>query len=267
MKHNMKTRTFLRGLLLLVAVSLTAMQAGAQNNDSVKVDESRIFEVAEKNPQFPGGDEALLEFLGKNLAYPASCQEQSIQGRVYASFIVEKDGSITNLRIMRSPHPDLSAETIRVLKAMPQWKPGTQKGKPVRVNFSIPIMFRLPEQTETPMPEYETPVQDNGERIYEVAEVNPQFPGGDEALLEFLGKNLKYPSNCQEQGIQGHVYASFVVEIDGKITNAKIMRSPHPDMSKEVERLIGIMPPWIPGMQDGKPVRVKYSVPILFRLN
>lgn len=144
MKYKMETtKTFLHGLMLLAAVSLTAMQAGAQNNDSVKVDESRIFEVAEKNPQFPGGDEALLEFLGKNLKYPSNCQEQGIQGHVYASFVVEIDGKITNAKIMRSPHPDMSKEVERLIGIMPPWVPGMQDGKPVRVKYSVPILFRL----------------------------------------------------------------------------------------------------------------------------
>lgn len=105
--------------------------------------EEQIFEKPETNPYFPGGDIALLEFLGKNIKYPSICQEQSIHGRVYASFVVEKDGSITNIKIMRSPHPAMSGEATRILKIMPNWIPGTLGGKPVRVKFSVPIMFRL----------------------------------------------------------------------------------------------------------------------------
>ena len=77
------------------------------------------------------------------MKYPSICQELGIHGRVYASFVVEKDGSITDIKIMRSPHPDLSRETIRMLKIMPRWVPGKLNGKPVRVKFSVPILFRL----------------------------------------------------------------------------------------------------------------------------
>lgn len=108
-----------------------------------EVDEDRIFEVAEQNPQFPGGDDALLAWLGKNIKYPQICQEQGVQGRVYASFVVNKDGSIVDIKIMRSPDPAMSKEAERVLKIMPRWVPGKQGGKPVRVKFSVPIMFRL----------------------------------------------------------------------------------------------------------------------------
>lgn len=77
------------------------------------------------------------------MKYPSICQELGIHGRVYASFVVEKDGSITDIKIMRSPHPAMSGEAIRILKIMPNWIPGTLGGKPVRVKFSVPILFRL----------------------------------------------------------------------------------------------------------------------------
>lgn len=540
MKYKMETTfSFLRGLLLLAAVGLCTAQTGAQNNDSTKVDESRIFEVVEKSPQFPGGDEALIQWLGQNIQYPASCQEQNIQGRVFASFIVEKDGSITNAKILRSPHPDFSAEVLRLIGEMPRWTPGVQGGQPVRVKFSLPILFRLdavnaaaknylayaqllnqngqleewvndeqmnqnmqkayanyikqlPASTLPPIAETDintvansaieeygrtqykkdiwacaasflqknyteeqiirhiklgeakkkvllktrnigripedqkkmqkaflTPLkniakgktentkpltesscpdsyrtafamfwgnkgvreyfkdkltrglqtdihnlslkakqQDARENMMAYCEENaatfwrnliakriaeedlrlfdphlsdipveltkeqqdslhqellekfinwndqmladnrtgyisiilssleldfdtvpedsiykgepdiqPSFPGGKDALLQWLAKTVKYPCICQEQGIQGRVIASLVVDLDGSLHNIKIVKSPDPAMSKETRRVLRAMPKWTPAMLNGKPVRVKIGVPILFRLN
>lgn len=107
------------------------------------VEDDRVFDIVEENPSVPGGDQACLAWLSKNIKYPASCVEAGIQGRVMASFVVNKDGSIVDVQIMRSPDAALSKEAERVLQAMPKWKPGKQRGKPVRVKFTLPVTFRL----------------------------------------------------------------------------------------------------------------------------
>lgn len=108
-----------------------------------EVDENQVYDVVEQNPRFPGGEEAMYKWLNENIKYPPICQEQNIQGRVYLQFVVEKDGSITDVKTVRSPDPYLSKEAERVINAMPRWSPGRQGGKPVRVKFSLPVMFRL----------------------------------------------------------------------------------------------------------------------------
>ena len=108
-----------------------------------EVDENQIYDIVEENPKFPGGEEACMKWLSDNIKYPPICVEQGIQGRVYAQFVVNKDGSIVDIKIVRSPDPYLSKEAERVLKMMPKWSPGKQRGKPVRVKFSLPVMFRL----------------------------------------------------------------------------------------------------------------------------
>ena len=102
-----------------------------------------IFTVVEQEPEFPGGTKALMEFISKNLRYPAFAAENGIQGRVTLSFVVEKDGSVTDIQEMRSPSEDLTKEAKRVVQSMPKWKPGKQRGKPVRVKYMLPVTFRL----------------------------------------------------------------------------------------------------------------------------
>ena len=106
-------------------------------------DEGTIFEVVEVNPAFPGGDEALMEYLKKNLKYPSIAQDNGIQGRVLVQFVVNKDGSIVEPQVIRSVDPSLDKEAMRVVSAMPKWTPGRQRGKPVRVRFTLPVTFRL----------------------------------------------------------------------------------------------------------------------------
>lgn len=106
-------------------------------------DEGEIFEVVESNPAFPGGDEALMKWLSKNLKYPSSAQDAGIQGRVVVQFVVNKDGSIVEPKVVRSVEPALDKEAIRVVSQMPKWTPGKQRGKTVRVRYTLPVMFRL----------------------------------------------------------------------------------------------------------------------------
>ncbi|MDE5999308.1 MAG: energy transducer TonB, partial [Bacteroidaceae bacterium] len=106
-------------------------------------DEGEIFEVVEQNPMFPGGEAALLKYLQKNLKYPAQAQDNGIQGRVMVQFVVNKDGSVVEPKIIRSVDPSLDKEAMRVVSAMPKWTPGKQRGKTVRVRYTLPVTFRL----------------------------------------------------------------------------------------------------------------------------
>ena len=106
-------------------------------------EEQEIFQVVENMPEFPGGTQALLQYLKKNIKYPTICQEQGIQGRVVVQFVVNKDGSIVDPEVIKPVNPYLDKEALRVVSTMPKWKPGEQRGKPVRVKFTLPVQFKL----------------------------------------------------------------------------------------------------------------------------
>ena len=107
-------------------------------------EEEVVFVVVESMPEFPGGQQALFKYLGDNVKYPVIAQENGIQGRVICQFVVNKDGSIVDIEVVRSGgDPSLDKEAVRVVKSMPKWKPGKQRGKPVRVKFTVPINFKL----------------------------------------------------------------------------------------------------------------------------
>lgn len=106
-------------------------------------EEQTIFEVVEHMPDFPGGQAALMQYLAKNIKYPTIAQENGTQGRVIVQFVVNRDGSIVDARVVRSVDPYLDKEALRVINSMPKWKPGMQRGKPVRVKYTVPVMFRL----------------------------------------------------------------------------------------------------------------------------
>lgn len=105
--------------------------------------DEQVFVVVEDMPQFPGGTKALNKFINKTVRYPAIAQENGITGRVFVGFVIDRDGSVTQVRVLRPVDPALDKEAIRVIKAMPKWKPGKQRGKPVRVSYTVPINFQL----------------------------------------------------------------------------------------------------------------------------
>jgi protein TonB len=111
--------------------------------DEPKVEEQKVFDVVEQMPEFPGGQAALLKWISDHIKYPAVAEENGIQGRVVATFVVERDGSVTDVKIARSIDPSLDKEAIRVLKQMPKWIPGKQNGAAVRVKYTVPVTFKL----------------------------------------------------------------------------------------------------------------------------
>ncbi len=133
-----------RLILFLAAVAFLGCAAAQKPvKANLEQDTATIYVVVEQDPEFPGGMESLYQYLAGNVKYPAEAKANKIEGRVYVTFVVEKDGSVTNARIIRSPHESLSAEALRVVQAMPKWRPGRTGGKPVRVQFNLPINFKL----------------------------------------------------------------------------------------------------------------------------
>ena len=102
-----------------------------------------MFTIVEEMPAYPGGDDKLYEYLGKNIKYPQIARESGIQGRVFVNFVVEPDGSVSNVKVMRGIGGGCDEEAVRVIKTMPKWKPGKQRGKAVRVTYTIPVVFKL----------------------------------------------------------------------------------------------------------------------------
>lgn len=111
--------------------------------EPVKEEETKVFDVVEQMPSFPGGPSALMQYLNSNIKYPVVAEENGVQGRVVCTFVVEKDGSITDVRVVKSVDPSLDKEAARVVKGMPKWIPGKQNGSAVRVKYTVPVTFRL----------------------------------------------------------------------------------------------------------------------------
>ena len=192
-----------------------------------------------------------MQFLSKNIKYPVNAQKNGTQGRVTVQFIVNADGSISNIGIIRGVDPELDGEAVRVISTMPNWKPGTQKGKPVRVKYTVPVMFRLPDEDKKkeykPVPKIEetvvvgygtrkeSPVEEG--QVFEVVEQMPSFPGGTEGLMRYLSKNIKYPVGAQKAGTQGRVVVEVIIDANGNVTNPKVSQGVDPLLDAEAIRV------------------------------
>lgn len=122
---------------------LKAKEVIAEPEPPKHEEENKVFDIVEQQPLFPGGPAALIKYLSENTKYPVVAQENGVQGRVTVQFVVEKDGSISDVHVLRGVDPSLDKEAVRVVKSMPRWTPGKQNGITVRVNYRVPVLFRL----------------------------------------------------------------------------------------------------------------------------
>ena len=352
-------------------------------------DEEQPYIKVQQMPTFQGGDlNAYRNWMQSQLQYPKEAKDKGIKGRVIFSFVVEKDGSVSEFKVLNTPDKLLSAEVERVFKLTPKWEPGKQNGKEVRVKFTVPIVFtgddvavynrvfsqgtplsEMSKDAESAVGEVSGRVIDKNKtaaqnesnvnntkfekgdivemksttgesmpvkyvgdfasalvmidgkegkienigvddiesftvlkdeqatKIYgekgkngvvliitkKAAQANkqqsaqeeafikvesmPTFQGGDlNGYRNWFQSQLQYPAEAKEKGIKGRVIFSFVVEKDGSVSEFKVLNTPDKLLSAEVERVFKLTPKWEPGKQNGKAVRVKYTVPITFTL-
>jgi len=229
-----------------------------------------VFNTVEQMPKYTGGEKAMLEFIQKNLKYPESAEKNNIEGRVIIRFIVGADGAVSDVELIRGISPEADAEAVRVIKAMPNWIPGKQKGKAVPVYFTLPIVYSLKKETSNSKPVGIASLKESesydASKPFMTVEQMPSFQGGESAMQEFIANNLKYPVKAFEEGVQGRVTIRFIVGADGSINDVKVIRGISPEADAEAARVIKAMPNWVPGKQNGIEVPVYFTLPIVYRL-
>jgi TonB family protein len=231
------------------------------------------FVVVEEMPLFQGGDSMLLAYIGKNTKYPEAAKLNNIQGRVIVRFCVTKEGGVNRISVLRGVSSELDTEAIRVVSTLPTFKPGKQGGKPVDVWYMVPITYALGKSSEAlslppslPPPPPPPPTPGN-EDVFTQVEEMPVFKDGDAGLLKFICDSTKYPKEAKTNNISGKVIVKFIVEKDGSVSNAEILRGVNPSLDEESVRVVSSLPKFEkPGKQGGKAVRVNYMIPITFTL-
>jgi TonB family protein len=220
----------------------------------------------------------LAEFIQANLQMPPEAKAAGTGGLVLVEFVVEKNGLIGEIRPVKDPGMGLAKEAVRVIQLMKdrkmKWVPAENGGKRIAFRYTVPVSFNLDA------PAKEKPAKEDGTKapadgVYVVAEVMPKFAGCASdtlqdctfrKLLEHIKGNMKYPDEAIKQNIQGQVVTEFVIGADGEVTDAKVKTGLGHGCDEEALRVLGLMPAWTPGYQDGKAVPVRMTLPILFQL-
>ena len=260
---------------------LLAQCTVAQVPDSLRLDtiekedveEIMFGKILDNTPMFCGGCQKLLEFIETNLVYPQEAIDAGIEGKVYVGFYIEKDGAISDAQVLRGIGYGCDEEALRVIGLMPKWIPGKQRGQCVRVRYMLPIKFELSNHVEKPvLYEYVAPEVGEVENydmvdVYTIVEQKPEFPGGQEALDKYIKENYKFAEILNEYQIDvsGRIFVYFIVETDGSISNVKVLRGLEEHFDEEAVRVVKSMPHWIPGKQNGQPVRVAFTLPVIIK--
>jgi TonB family protein len=250
------------------------------------IQDTTIYFKPDTLPKFEGKDVTYFrEWITNHIQYPAEAKAKKISGRVFIRFVVEKDGSVSNVGIIRGVDPLLDAEALRVVRSSPDWTPGFNQGKPVRVAFTFPITFVTGNDTSTgntdktgkgiktkKIEEEIIPINRTTQRdklptseVFYIVEEMPKFQGGD--LLKFrewITDHLQYPEEAAKKGIAGKVFIRFIVEADGRVDQVKVIRGADSLLDAEALRVVRSSPDWTPGKQRGHTVAVAYTLPIVF---
>ncbi len=236
----------------------------------------QIYSKVDSLPEFNVGLKGLSGYIKNSLMYPVNIVHQKIIDTVNIEFVVSKDNKISQVRLLE-PKDTLNAydyEAIRVVKSLPATKPAILNGQPVNVQLFIPIVFDY-HNIDTVGAHREKYVYDNkefyyycfSEMEYAVVEEMPSFPGGMDAMMNYLAQNTHYPAEAKQKFQSGTVYLQFVIGTDGAVSNIKVLRGISDALDQEAVRVIKNMPKWIPGKQRGKPVKVRFNFPIKFTLS
>lgn len=240
----------------LITITLLAICSFAKAQQAVIAKPDSVYASVDVEPVFPQGMAGFYKYLTDSISYPAEAVKNRKEGKVFVSFVVEKDGSITGVKVLRSVSPDIDAEAVRVVSKSPHWQPGTLDSRPVRTQYSMAISFKLPALYTTP----------DSLKVFTAVEQEPTPRGGIAAFYQYLMQSIQYPENAKRNNIQGKVFLTFVIEKDGSLSDIKVLRGVSADIDAEAIRVLKNCPKWNPGIQSGRPVRVQYQVPIGFSL-
>lgn len=264
--------------LLLGFVGFVSFSAQAQKRKlPPKPSATQVYDSVGQPAVPVGGTERYGQFLAENQRYPASAMQKGLQGTVKVSFIVEKTGTINEVKAETPVAPELDAEAIRLIKSGPRWTPAKHQGQVVRQRVVVPVSFLMSPGSEVAVIKgKERPITTSAADI--AASANPNRPavvapdkptqpvGGNQAFFDWIEKNQQYPLQARQRKIQGKVMVEFVVQADGSLTDARVIRKLGSGLDDEALRLIRTAPKWEPATFQGKPIKQKMVLPVLFQL-
>ena len=224
--------------ILFLLLFIVANSEAQTNNDSV-------YSNPEQVPSFVGGNSNLRNFINVNMMYPETALQKNIEGTVMVKFVVDKNGAIRGPVVLKSVAPSLDSEALRIVSVMPRWVSGKQGGQNVNAKYTQSIDFNIRAYKST-----------------HPGVVTSPSPGFD--LDKFFKDNLSYSESALGGKKEGFVVVTFAVSEDGTLSDFTVRRSLNPTLDAEALRVLNKMPKWKPAVQDGKPVKTKFTQPVKF---
>lgn len=259
---------------LLDSVYVVEESDVAEISQQEPIKDVRIFREGGALPEYPTGD--VWQYINANVHFPVGIALNRSDNSVIIHFIVEKDGSLNSFNLYAGSYPSLDAEVLRVAKTMKKWRPGKRaNGEIVRTTYLLGGVYQLENGKlklyPLPPPQKE---QYQGE-VLAFADKNPLFPGGIDAMQKFISASMQYPAEAIEYKEEGNVMVQFIISPTGEISDVfGVVRCRFNEqcsstslvLAKEAERIVKMMPNWIPGENKGSKVAVRYVLPIRFKL-
>ena len=242
-------------LLLTIATPTLAQE----KLKAPKPDPLEIYDEVEKPAVPAGGVAAYAQYLADNQRYPTQALQAGKQGTVPVTFIIEKTGSISHVTVAQPLEPTLDAEAIRLIASAPRWAPAQHLGRVVRQRITVPVMFQVPGAAGGGS-------STDGQTISLKPESPARPVGGTDAFFEWIRKNQRYPALARQRKIEGHVKVEFLIQSDGSLTDVKVVQRLGSGLDEEAVRLIKAAPKWEPARFEGKPIKQKMVLPVVFQL-
>jgi TonB family protein len=267
--------SLLRQLMVIPLVLLT-LAVFAVNIEAQQAPDKEIISYSDvdEKPMFQGKKaEDFAKWVYSKLVYPSEAIEKNIQGVVRVEFVINEDGTLSNIKSLREVDPLLENTVIELVKESPVWTPGKYKNKAVKISYQMPVVFLLTNDIE-PKPDTvkqypKKTLANDGPGVISYSDVDekPQFQGKKaEEFVKWIYSRLKYPPKAFEKNIQGVVRVAFTINEDGSISDIKSLREVDPLLADTVIELIKKSPKWKPGKHKNKAVKVSYQVPVMFVL-
>ncbi len=247
---NHKLSSTFQFLVFLVILSVTFSKLfGQVSQNSPSEGQSTVYRYVEQMPEFPGGEGQIYRFIRNNLKYPEQAKLQNISGRVFLRFVINETGDVTNVQLVQGLGYGCDEAALAVVKAMPKWTPGKQAGKPVSVQYSLPIVFNLKSDNDKPS----------------VNATGAQFPGGEESLKDFIATNLRFPEHGKLESTDARSILVFQVDEHGHTSAPQVQNSLGRDFDKELFRFYKLLPKsFVPAEREGKKVQASFVLPVDF---
>jgi TonB family C-terminal domain/TonB family C-terminal domain len=273
-----------KSFLVLAACFFTGNFAGTQSftmaQEPPVSGSDKVFTNPDIVPMYTGGTAEMHRFISNTLEYPADAVERDAQGLVVYTFVVEKDGTLSNFNIIHRADSLLNQEALRILQKMPSWRPARHNGEIVRSESYVPMYFRLNKNARVAARTGRTsssataqayaktdPSIIENSAIFTIVDKMPQYATGESGLGDFIAYNIRYPIKARQEGIEGRILCSFIIGVDGSVSNIEVVEGLYPSLDDEAIRVLGLMPRWLPGENGGEKVNVKCLLPIDFTID